>query len=227
MLLEEIIPLQNKTIRTKSPLDIHKFHRNNVDNKIGSGFFSTVYNDKDEHMVKKISNNSDMKDSYWDYADALIQSGIWESNPHFPRIYSIKKFTHGSETHYKGTMERLLGFGDCSNTELYTCYSNLLDVGKVADHYKAMDTRDPSYKDTNILRFISMVTTALDNAVENDNYDIVTDATLKEALQWIRQILDSFAAKGKIFGGVDIHKNNIMYRRTKYGIQLVLSDPVA
>lgn len=217
MLLEEIIPAKTKTIRTKSPLNMDQFHRNNTKDNIGRGFFSTVYNDRDEHMVQKISHNSKYHDNYWDYADALIKTKIWESNPHFPRIYSIKKFVHGTETHYKGTMEKLINSRDCSSEELYACYENLIYM-KSPNFYHRLIMDDKN-------DFLFHVSQVISSAVKSDNYTEITDSVFKEALQWINVTFEDLNSKHNI--AIDMHQGNFMYRRTKYGIQLVLSDPIA
>ena len=63
---------------------------------------------------------------------------------------------------------------------------------------------------------------SINQTLSGTSKGLIKDETLMEALSYLKQFMKS--ADNVMY---DIHKGNIMYRRTPHGLQLVLNDPVA
>lgn len=169
--------------------------------KISGGHFSTVYDNKDAHLVTKMSNDAEKgsKDKYWDYINELISDGIWKSNPHFPRIYSIKKHNLHGKTFYRGTMERLIDEEDIDSQLIksYIIQNFDLDLKVFEDRHD----------------LLSAVCTCIEEGT------LIINEKIKEASDWL---INFSRHMGWVF---DLHTGNIMFRRISTGIQLVITDP--
>lgn len=207
---------------TKNKMDFDdKIHntKSNKDNFLGKGHFSAAYDHKnDPHMVNKISHDRSFGDIdlYWQYVDRIIESGVWKSNPHFPRFYSIKKYnTKSGETLYKGTMEKLISYKEIE-PELLKSYieNNLFKI-----YINDSELEGHSNSDAVLIYLEELC----DNLLSlRGNYSPIKNKKLIEALEFI----DSSCKKLK-YCFLDIKPDNIMFRRTNYGIDIVFTDPLA
>lgn len=220
MKLIEIFEPEWKNVKLKAPNGVTK--NTNLDrieqNKslIGSGHFSNVFNHKDEHMVKKMSNSTDSAegDQYWTYVDRLITTKIWEENPFFPRIYSIKRYELENRQLYKGIMEKLIPASSIEKDILDDYLKSLMNS---QDLNSAIDAYEYFNRNKNVVNAFGMIVEDIING--RKSIDIITNDALAEAIDWLRANRD--------MGSLDIHGDNIMFRRGKTGIQLVFADPIA
>jgi hypothetical protein len=190
--------------------------------QLGKGAFATAYNvPKDIESVVKISKlnrEAWQGDGYYNYIKEIFNK---QDNPYLPQIYevlrmqpsngdpylmvNVEKLIHG----YKLSEEEALHvagrmFGDM-NIEQKIRKANYLD-------------KDEFLGAESIVNFIGY---RLDEyARTKKSAPSIVDPQLKEALS----IVYDLKYKGYT---VDLHDENFMFRRTPYGMQLVLTDPLA
>lgn len=214
MKLHEIFEPEQKTLYTQTPLNSLAMNKKP---NIGKGFFSSVFPHKDEHMVTKISNSPTHAniDGYWKYVNELIKSNIWSSNPFFPRIYSIKKIQNSDDDEfiYSGVMEKLIEYKDIEPDVLCEYIKTIVEYPTVnAEIIKIERSQTAKY-------LMNRVGDVLALNMINLNSNEIKNDQLIEALEWFK--------KSRLTSDLDIHADNMMFRRGKTGIQLVITDPLA
>lgn len=188
---------------------------------LGSGVATTVYQKKTQpHEVKKITFH--VVDFYESYLFEFLKVCIeHQGNPFFPKIYSVqvlRERDHGYFAVYV-TMEKLHQLEDLTWGEISFLYRKLFDISVK----KATELRAIRDKEDAIIFLARLVKTQVDkiHGLNVPAYGVKPSPQLEMALRELGSILK------KVPGAfADIHKDNIMFRRTPYGVQLVLSDPV-
>jgi len=186
-----------------------------VGNFLGYGFYSNVFTDKtNQYNVIKIGEiqeglGNPEFDAYLNYLAKLKKY----KNPVFPQVDSIQIFHDpSSKDHpyiYKVKMERLYPSSDIKNKEFEAFYEKVFG-GADIERYKQFDFR------TN--RPIDFLYAALG---DNELFKAIKDPYTRQALG----IIKNLNKKGGF--NTDLHSGNVMFRRTPYGIQLVVTDPVS
>lgn len=198
-------------------------------NFLARGTFSNVTSTKDEHLIQKTSIKNPTEDRYtdafWDYANEIIKSEIWKSNPYFPRFYSIKEYKTNNVPLYKGIIEKLESFNKISPDILVGWMNKVFDMDKIQTSefgktviYYINNNKDNS-NDDNLKYYISAL---LIKVLRDYNLylEYIKDKKFIEALGWIKQLSDKLKASH------DLHEGNVMFRRGSTGIQLVITDPL-
>lgn len=208
MLLNEIIQTDVSNIN----LPNRRFKpSNHQQDAIGKGRYSTVRSDpKDPHMVTKKSkfdkNTTQYhnKDVYPQFIEALINSDQ-KMNPYFPRVYGMKSYTDqkGDKLH-KFNIEKLEDLRELSKEEL----EHIMDLAIDENVRKARKISDERI----FAWFISEAVKK--NSIRKE----IKDKNLYNALTFLSKFL-----KKNWF--LDLHSENMMFRRTPYGPQLVITDP--
>lgn len=176
---------------------------------IGSGVFADVHdNAKDDHMVNKRLKNTDDPDPYDEYVEFLVNTKVWQSNPHFPRIY----ITSGTGDY---TMEKLVPYKD-------------IEIDMLKAFWDANFEGKPPYNDTPAtdekleLRAKYEIAKHIASRMHNDKHrETIIQPQLKEAVRIVVDLCDEMGFR------LDIHADNFMFRRLPHGIQLVITDPFA
>lgn len=221
MLLNELIQttIKNRDVEDHDYSALKNQQQDNSDKagrEKGFGAYGRVVPNKaDPHMVKKNNyapvSNAEMNDGYFAYIKAVVDSKAADSNPAFPRVYDIKTFTDRyGDQRYRINLEKLLHFDELSGKEVYALGERLFNNWDV-EYSRAVDndTLDTSTEEVQHL-FTEMLS-------DPSN---IKDENVKNALQFIHNL----AKKKKL--QIDIQGDNFMFRRTKYGLQLVLVDPI-
>lgn len=184
--------------------------------EIGSGVYSKVRNDPhDPHMVQKRHHNpkAASNDGFVKWGDYLINNNLVDSNPHFPRIYNVRKIEDSEgQKIYKYQIEKLVPTEDVSPKLLKAVWRQNFTKESMPEDIEELDAEDIADTMSGI---ISM-------AVEgNREYmdDIISDS-LKQAVQHLHAYYEETN-----FTVPDLHSGNIMLRRTPHGVQLVITDP--
>lgn len=208
MLLNEII----QTDVTNVNLPNRKFKQSkSQEDSIGKGRYSTVRNDpKDPHMVikkTKFDKNSTSyhnKDVYPQFIEALINSDQ-KMNPYFPRVYGMKSYNDKSDDKlHKFNIERLEDLRELSAEEMDHIMSLIMD-----------DDVRKAWRIDNERMLAWFISEAIKkNSVRKE----IKDKNLYDALTFLSKFL-----KKNWF--LDLHSENMMFRRTPYGPQLVITDP--
>jgi len=167
-----------------------------------SGAYGKIYRSKDNpHQITKIPHYPQKADAYYDYIEHVVNSGIAKINPHFPRIYDIKKITDKSgHFKYKIKMETLQHF---SSIEPKT-------INGMLQQYYGYDNDDDSLSHQILMT----------NVRKNVKGSLKSnDDTFNEACKFVAD----FIRNGNY--SEDLHMDNIMVRLAPYP-QLVFVDPV-
>lgn len=182
---------------------------------VGRGYFSTVAADKkDPHMVKKYTTNFDSDDVFDLYVRFIIKNKLHE-NPYFPRIYNFKEIQDKKgQTPYKYQIEKLQNITNLDKKEFEFIFDKIFGDGFFSKYVAGERTEQMAF------RLADVVETAAKEDVESK----IEDEDFKKATRLIRMFVNSKKCDGC---RIDLHQNNIMARRTPYGVQLVITDPVA
>lgn len=172
--------------------------------------FSFVQSDEDPHMVRKYnkSEEASRQDGFAKYVEFIVRFKLWDNNVHFPRVYNTNVVQGGDygDPVYDWTIEKLLDWDAVSVAEYD--YMNQRYFGESVNDEPRLLIQDMASRILNALRG--------DTVMSNE----VRDPDLITAMEVLKQIKD-YAG----FVGYDIHKDNIMFRRTPVGMQLVFNDP--
>lgn len=191
-----------------------------VANEIGLGAYSKVRQHRhDPHMVTKQhhSPKAAKLDKFNQFAKFVIENKLTD-NPHFPRLYNVTKITDNKGDYvYKYDIEKLENLYELDKNELFNIYET---------HFER-DSRD--------MHKISKMT-AMDIADQiayeiEDGIDGTTGIVKSESLAQALSILNKYLREVRYSEDRetinDIHAENVMIRRGKYGYQLVITDPFA
>lgn len=195
----------------------------------GVGRYSVVKPGSDPHTVKKSSKTPgmDMMDGYWKFIDYVIKYKLWE-NPHFPRVYSIKKIKDSTgDIMFRGEIEKLEPLKGLRFDEIKHLYEKIFGLDELPSLMK--NTKGLGKEELAKLyidRFAKDISQTAKGIVPN----WIVDESFKNAIEILKKIKEKEKSSGeKAIRGkgfiYDIHSENIMVRRTPYGLQLVFTDP--
>jgi hypothetical protein len=216
MKLFELINTQTKTTNNKSEFELDKMmafrDENTADPKSGAYAYGSV-NKKDPHMFnKKTYMPTDLdNDGYYQYVKA-IEKHIG-SNPYFPRIYVIEL-----KKDPKGKIIPNYDIEALSNGDDFS-FESLLSLAKRM--YKDFPTMTEEH-DGGILGLRRKMAEYMRDSVRANDFSAIRDNNLKGALMLVAKIIKS----NENFM-CDLHKDNIMFRGTPNGPQLVITDPIS
>lgn len=167
---------------------------------LGSGSFASAYTHKDNpHDIWKSSRHMSADGHDIDgfyYYLKALESFKGNTNPYFPRFRNIRINKRGNKMQYTVQVEKLFPL-----SSLYE------------DEAKALLRRmyiHPALDDT--------IVGAINDAVFKPK--LIKDEQLLEAGRFIRRVMKKYKLDD------DMHLENIMVRRTPYGAQLVITDPL-
>jgi hypothetical protein len=219
MKLDEIINtnVQHKEIDTTfGRTDGYGWEDRDKDDKLGSGLYYAAYDDEDDpHMIKKISTQptypSDGKDGNEEYIAAIVKHKLSGNNIWVPRVYDFTTIKDANRSkHYEFTLERLVESGDVMEDEVM---GGIMNAFGPSFEYESKDrSQDARHITDEVGKHIHWMIRTKD--ISTDNPD------LTEAIEVLAE------ACGKYTSRIDLHWGNIMYRRTPYGAQLVINDPL-
>ncbi len=176
---------------------------------LGTGHFSSVYSDpkRTPHDARKVSRPRDLHeiDGFYHY---MVELEKWpdNGNPYFPRFRAIKIY-HGPDdlTVYSAQMEKLIP-AKSGASEREVIFRRIFgdEEGKgFAKRHSLFEVVEAA-----IQKYGNLA-------------DKIIDKDLLSAANFIQRVSEKHSA------GVDIHSDNLMFRRTPYGLQLVITDPLS
>ena len=195
----------------------------------GSGVYANVYRPKnyDVSTVVKISDTSGTdikKDAYYQWILRVLKL---QNNRYMPQITSAEVMApkSGARPYLDVKMERLHDSGELSLTEI------VLMIEQMCGIHLRQENEDGSYKQTDVIDWIRVNRsyaielllrwTILGDPFKRNHLQlIVTDPELLMVVKVLKHLM-------RIGCNYDLHQGNFMYRRTQYGPQLVITDPVA
>jgi len=200
---------------------------------LGSGSYASTYAHEDKpHDVRRISKPQSSPDgSYWYFKE--LQEHPDRDNPYFPRYRSATKYyakpqlsrPRDDRSVLSLSMERLQALHTLSKKDAESVFERWF-----GEHHeyivwnKILQEHPPRAILTYNTREGTAYTVAhvLDRVIKYDWIDkYVVDSELKRAAEFVRKIKEKHAR------AYDFSPNNIMYRRSPQGIQIVLTDPLA
>ena len=230
--VEEDIPVQKGPARLTRQSELEK-----TQGELGSGFFGTVYDEPESktgvgtaRKVSAFDRDEMTADGYYAYINKIMDLKNETNNPYLPQVYDakvVKPKSVGSEPYFELELEKLSKWEDLSGNQLrailekmldesFENEKKLLDVLKFLGYSVASDTID-EWLMYIILYFIRLT-------IKNPNFSLmgmkIRDPQLLEVTDMLRYL-------SKSGYGMDLHDQNIMVRNTKYGPQLVITDPLA
>jgi hypothetical protein len=183
------------------------------------GVFSTVKNHPtDPHMVVKVKLSPAARDKFYDYVDLI--NGKAADNPFLLRVYKIETIVD-EQTGYEDKIayiEKLEELGSISIAEQDRIASTIMDFSKLSKNaYKHMLMAAPMRADK-FSEKIEILLTRSKLYFNRDENKYIFNKLYLQALDLLKT--DKYAL-------LDFHPYNLMVRRGKYGLQLVINDPLA
>lgn len=224
--IDEDIPVTQGPTQKKRAAAIAK-----TQPKLGSGYFGKVYDQPEGELgigtAKKISRFDQDKptlDGYYAYINRLMSLKDQNDNPYLPQVYNanVVKPKRGAP-YFELDMEKLSKWQDLDEDELLMIFSKALDVqlNSVEEFRQLVGRKSIPFKDIIIEELLRYMTKTLSDPNYKDiKGNSIKDPQLIEAINIIRYL-------EKTGYGEDLHAGNIMVRRTKYGPQLVFTDPLS
>jgi hypothetical protein len=199
------------------------------------GSFGRAFEDKtNQFEVIKIGHTDGAPDhdGYLAFLNTIKRLKI----PYFPRVDSVEIFRNNGLTKkyhpfvFKVRMEKLIPAQDLSHSEVISLFHRYLgiDTDEVANMVQRHDAGNPGdippekggrmrphSINTFLLRLRDLI-----KYPQNDNLNTaVIDKQIRVAIRAMRKVYRHF--------GLDLHDENIMFRRTPYGPIPVFTDPFA
>jgi hypothetical protein len=212
MRLFEII--QHKSTISEPPIDDEMRAdpvKHGILDKHNGASFSFVTPGDDPHEVRKYHKTSrgGVRDGFVLYAEYIVRHKLWD-NVHFPRIYVTNVAASHIDEFYDWTMERLTPWHEITEEEYLAMAGRYFSGPGVTEIVNSTSDEE----------FVDNMCRALLTALWGSHRITVIDDELDSAIVRLRQI------KGAVgFDDYDLHMENIMFRRTPVGTQLVFSDP--
>lgn len=184
--------------------------------RLGDGAYSVVTNDRsDPHMVRKYGHkplkpDAPIKRDGFEVFIQYLMDHDEMDNIHFPKVYTNKKITDTTGAHInKFQVERLVPGSALSIQERAFIEEQNFEPNVLS-----------AFDDSEI---IDGMAACVENGVVNAarGKRTIKSESLLEACRIVRE-----AIKATPGSRTDIHQDNIMFRRTPYGVQLVLNDPI-
>lgn len=181
--------------------------------ELESGSFSFVKPDVDPHMIRKYHKRDHYAetDGFVLYAEYLASKELWNKNIHFPRVYNTNQDPGYGDAH-DWLIEVLVPWNYVSEKEYQAMFRRYF-TGEGVERRMILDNTA-----LYAVAMSTMISTVCGEYGLNEDIQ-VKDEELAEAIRLLTEFADSSSAE------LDLHKNNIMYRRTSVGMQVVLSDP--
>lgn len=212
MRLREFIEPQRKTVS----VDDERLKRNvkdaGTDIRGKQGWFSRVHG-KDPHTIDKFNvrdlpaNPDAAQDGFWIWANAIMENKLFEKNPHFPRIYEETAYRGKEREKRRYKMERLFTPDEFSREQLETMMEQYLTERGLSEIKNFADTANDAWE-----LFCGMI--------ERTSPKSISSKQLLAAAEVAYELSQKHGYN------VDIHDNNVMLRKTQFGIIPVISDPL-
>lgn len=186
--------------------------------ELGRGIFSRVTTHADDpHLITKYqmrSNDGYIRDLFNEYAEIIALHKLWNLI-HFPRVYAIKKIVDdaGNSLH-EWKIEKLVPLSAVSKNDIESLSERYFSPKIIR---KLVDEK----------YHISEFCYVIERSIQYEKWDNFVDDTLREAGKVLYEIYKVLDKKYPYNVSFDLHEDNIMFRRTHTGLELVFSDPFA
>lgn len=218
----------------------------------GSGAFASTYQHQDRpEDVRKITKPQVVIDGYHKYIELLQDNPDWD-NPYFPKIREVTRYSKPQADPESATepkevtldrMEKMYSrnsTADDPDAVVLSVKKEALRHLEELTYEEAVSVFERWFGSEWYKQLRKITDATMDTIKDWKKYDLIIsnvirniannpekwrgallDKDLYNALYWLK---NTVATDGVTF---DFGGNNIMYKRSPYGIQLVLTDPVA
>jgi len=221
-----------------NPPDQGNPHLDNPDiDALGTGAFASAYRHKDTpHDVTKGSKAQSDPDGWQVLFTALAKDEDAQANPYSPRYRSINQFKQNDDyavdpkQSYVVKVEALEPYANLSDKEREMLVNKIFDEHgpDVINHYweerlRKLRVPNPRGREQNFPgeKFAWAIRACLEGDTWEDELRwAIQDKKFLEAIEFLQE-----TAKNANYE-FDLHRENMMIRRTSVGVQLVLNDPL-
>lgn len=193
----------------------YPFTRANKLRHVGTGAEAAVVRYDDANSVFKILGTTQQLGFNLHLQYLLATKKYANSNPYFPRIDSVTTIPYisnrgGGVTGYVIKMERLFPAHDLDEEQRDVILRRI--YGDEADNI--------------VHDNVNHLARSIKYGVIGRRVEMVIDPAFKQARELIIAVASKVKSKYPIDNLIDIHASNIMVRQSKFGPQLVISDPL-
>lgn len=141
----------------------------------------------------------------------FINENGYADNPHMPKVYKANKIV-GKDGYYLDTYktEKLLTYKDISLEEIKNLMYSILPESEIQEWVSESNDK---------IEWLGYLANEIGREVVNPTKRFKLES-LNEACAIVAEALDKFGVDS------DLHYGNILFRRTRYGLQPVLNDPI-
>lgn len=217
------------TVDREANTDSGLGHNTRDSSVLGTGYFYDVDQDEDPHLVNKRSRYAfvDSEDAFTIYYEALKNLGQLNSNIHFPRVYGVKTdVDKDDKEHQTFNVEKLVPYDRLNKGQLlsvlrtfYTEEQMKKAVKKAKKNFE-IDSKYGSELELSAYIVTQMVDDIEPMIIGAMPVEAVSEE-LESAIHTLQKIYDNYHPQIH----VDFHEDNVMFRVTPHGAQLVFTDP--
>ena len=184
-----------------------RMHKQSV--KLGSGAFANVFLKQADYpsavKLARFNEECPSKDGYYNYLEAIINI----DNPHLPKVMgAVLCKPRECNQYVKVELEPLVSINELELDELVHVLSTSFGMSADSLEYVTFDY------------LVDEIVTKFARGCRDYNDTYCWSAELRDVAVIVSYLMyDGFI--------LDIHEGNIMFRRTPYGVQLVITDPLS
>ena len=200
---------------------------------LGKGVFGTVYTKpRDVETAVKISTlnqGSWDADGYYNYIERVKDLKADTHNPYLPQIYDVERVeVRGKKPYLVVEIERLYPTKSLSSEEAELVFQNIIGRPITKDDRARIQTASGRHWRTgepNPINWIWAARNVMQSIIKQGDWGIWNDYSVKNPeLKAALDIVADLVKQGYV---LDLHDENYMVRRTPYGVQPVLTDPIS
>lgn len=190
---------------------------------LGDGSFSRAREDKkNPHSVVKHSKLPlRFQEGFNLFATYVATTPGAMDNVHIPKVYKISKYTDKNGKHIDVyDVEKLIDGGSITEKEFKYMLESYFDT---SDSKLARIIERNGYTEYVLAEVIEFSVLSDEYAKKIISTELQKAVVIvRNAVEYANNNLDTFSVSAR----TDLHNENIMYRRTPFGVQCVISDPI-
>ena len=191
---------------------------------LGNGNFAVAFGDSEgkgaARVTKRARSLSDLEqDGYLAWVGSIVKSSEHLNNPYLPRYYNVKFYRNSeSKIAYVIELEKLESYDDLDNDPESHDFKMMQ-----AALEKLINDPDDYYYTSNTTEDIAEHITGYLSEAQRGTVKI-KNKKLKKAMELVLDAYSELGEDGNVI--TDYTMGNVMYRRSPYGFDIVLVDPV-
>lgn len=201
---------------------------------LGKGVFGSVYTNPNDIetavKISKLNQGNWDADGYYKFIEKVIDLKQETHNPYLPQIYNVKRIqpTTKSDPYLIVEVEKLYPSASMSTEEAKLVFSKMIGrkiTQQDIDLIQKETGVDWKTKEPKPIKWQWAIRNVMQAYIDDDDWGIwdnfkIKDPQFVEALQIVRDLVNDGYT-------LDLHDENYMVRKTPYGNQIVLTDPLS